>query len=225
MSRRQSSSPSHAVAVAVGLSLAWAATTAHVSADPAKGATPPIRSAAGSVGFAPDPPVSASTRTYRYAVRAKDGAVSVDKPKLITHASPVATPRNLGRFALELYVGRELLERHRFDLPLLDELPRKHAPDSAPDFARHASARVFVDLPDLDRATYAMWVDRATGAKRRIFWPPADDFVPIPIRSASAALHALPGPSASAAPGASASVSPGPAVSASTAPSASARRP
>ncbi len=188
-------------ATAVGVALAWAAIAVDVSADPAKG-VPSARSGAPTApagpGFAPDPPIAASTRTYRYPVRAKDGAVVVDKPKLVIHASPVATPRNVGRFALELYVGRELLERHRFDLPLLDELPKKKTPNAAPDFARHASGRIFVDLPDLERATYAVWVDRATGAKKRVFWPPVDDFVPIPIASASASTSSAPPPSTSA---------------------------
>lgn len=192
-----------ATASAVAMALAWAAIAVDVSADPAKGATPPRPSSSSSptsagTGFAPDPPIAASTRTYRYPVRAKDGAVVVDKPKLVTHASPVATPRNLGRFALELYVGRELLERHRFDLPLLDDLPKKKTPNAAPDFARHANARVFIDLPDLERATYAVWVDRATGARKRVFWPPVDDFVPIPLASASAAASGSAAPSASA---------------------------
>jgi hypothetical protein len=152
--------------------------------------------------------VSSSTRTYRFPVRVKDGAVVVDKPKLVTHPQSVATPRTLGRYAIELYVGRELLERHRFDLPFLDEPAKKPSAGGAPDFARHANAKVFVDLPDLDRATYAVWVDRATGAKKRLFWPPVDDFTPMPLTSSSVvapAVSSSASSSASAAPAVSAS--------------------
>lgn len=156
-----------------------------------------------STGFLPDPPAASATQTYRYPVRVSDGTVSVGRPQLVTHTKAVTTPRTMGRFALELYVGRELLERVRFELPLLDTPSPPRSPNAPPDFARHASVRVQVDLPLLERATYAMWVDRATGEKKRIFWPPVDDFTPAP-RASSSAAPAAPSASSAAAPAPSA---------------------
>jgi hypothetical protein len=156
------------------------------SASASASARPKSKASPGATGFLPDPPVTSATRTYRYPVQVTDGTVSVGKPRLVTHTNPVVTPRTMGRFALELYVGRELLERVRFDLPLLDAPSPPRSPNAPPDFARHANVRVHVEVPLLDRATYAIWVDRATGATKRIFWPPVDDFVPVPKGSASA---------------------------------------
>jgi hypothetical protein len=166
------------------------------SASASPSARPKPKAPPASTGFLPDPPVTSANRTYRYPVQVTDGTVSVGRPRLVTHTSPVATPRTMGRFALELYVGRELLERVRFDLPLLDAPSPPRSPSAPPDFARHASVRVHVELPALERATYAVWVDRATGEKKRIFWPPVDDFVPAPRASASASSSATPAPSA-----------------------------
>jgi len=74
------------------------------------------------------------------------------------------------------FVGNVLLDRVRFDLPLVDAEPN---PSGAT--ARGASAlpkklrthRV-VEVPDLERATRAELVDRATRQRVRLPWPPVD---------------------------------------------------
>lgn len=186
----------------------WGVTALVGSADPRRPKAP----ATLAVGFAPDPSVAASTRTWSYPIRVVDGTVFVQKPRLVTHERAVQTPRRLGRFALELYVGRELLERVRFDIPLLDEAPRKKGSAVAPDFAKHLNVLVHADLPDLDRATYVLFVDRATGATQRAFWPPVDDFVAVAV-SPSALVSAASSLAASSSSGPPARPPPGPSAS------------
>ena len=83
----------------------------------------------------------------------------------------------MGRFAVELYVGRQLLDRVRFDFPLLgaDELaggPRMWS--SPPSFERKLSTQAAVMIPHSERATRAILVDRATGRVWTLPWPLVD---------------------------------------------------
>ena len=86
----------------------------------------------------------------------------------------LSTPRAMGRFAVELYVGRQLLDRVRFDFPLLgaDELagtPRRW--DSPPSFEQNLSTQAAVMIPHSERATRALLVDRASGRSWVLPWP------------------------------------------------------
>ncbi|MEZ4306755.1 MAG: hypothetical protein R3F14_01720 [Polyangiaceae bacterium] len=77
----------------------------------------------------------------------------------------MGTPRQMGRFALELWVGKELLDRARFDVPLLGDDDRERDPKrprKKPTFAR-VTAKVKVQMADHPRATVLAFVDRATG--------------------------------------------------------------
>jgi hypothetical protein len=88
---------------------------------------------------------------------------------------PTPTARMMGRFAVELYVGHELIDRVRFNFPLLgagdfgEDATRWDAP---PSFERGLSAGAAVMIPHSERATRAMVVDRATGRRWPIAWPP-----------------------------------------------------
>ena len=147
------------------------------NASPAPAGSP---SASSRRAEAPDPPVTSTKRKWVYDVVYRDGAFSVGPPVLVERDRPFPTPRILGRFAVELYIGRQLLERVRFDLPLLNDvepgeplLPPNQRP--FPDFSAKARVHRRVEVPDIDRATYAVLVDRATGQRRPLFWPPVDE--------------------------------------------------
>ena len=131
-------------------------------ADPPKG------------GFAPDPPAHASRRHWVLEVTAKDGKVTVEKAQAVTLEKAAETPRVFGRFALELYVGRELLDRARFNVPLMGDEPpqgnRNNLP--RPRFDKGVSARVKVRLADHPRAAYLLVVDRESGETQKLAWPP-----------------------------------------------------
>jgi hypothetical protein len=89
---------------------------------------------------------------------------------------PIPAERKIGRFAVELWVGNELVERVRFDFPLLaaDPAPdgRKHPLRQTPAFGPGAETSREVLVPASDRATRAVLVDRQSGHTTALPWPP-----------------------------------------------------
>jgi hypothetical protein len=127
-----------------------------------------------SVGVAPDPAPLETRWRWVYEIVYHEGAVFAPTPKLRELSRPAATPRRMGRFAIELFNGPDLVDRVRFELPLLDgdpftglDRPRQ----AAPDFERRVRTRAVVEVPASDRANRAYWVDRATGRRVRLPWP------------------------------------------------------
>lgn len=144
-----------------------------------------------SKGFAPDPVPLVTRKKWVYEIIWDHGAIFIPTPTALERARPTETPRKMGRFMLELYVGRELLERVRFDLPMLDGDPltgvKKRPFDAPPDFERKASVKTSIEVPDSERATFAVLVDRATGRRVRAPWPPVD--APPAASAAPSASH------------------------------------
>jgi hypothetical protein len=159
-------------------------------------------SARFNVGFAPDPPPLVTQSKWIYDVIYHEGAIFVPTPQKLERPRPTETPRRMGRFAIELYVGKALIERVRFDLPMLGgDLwtgEKKRPFNAPPDFERHARVRASVEVPHSERATFAVIVDRATGRRLPIPWPPVDGTSTSPASSSGAPVA----PSASAPPGA-----------------------
>lgn len=127
-------------------------------------------------GTTPDPPplVTRAQWLYRFVYRKGDVIVaSVEKKEF---ERPVTTERRVGRFAVELWVGQELVERVRFDFPLLaaDPAPegRKHSLRGTPAFGPGAETSREVAVPASDRATRAVLVDRLNGHAIPLPWPP-----------------------------------------------------
>lgn len=127
-------------------------------------------------GTPPDPPplVSRAQWLYRFVYKKGDVVVAgVDKREF---ERPVATERRVGRFAVELWVGQELVERVRFDFPLLaaDPAPegRKQSLRGTPAFGPGAETSREVAVPASDRATRAVLVDRLNGHTIPLPWPP-----------------------------------------------------
>lgn len=125
-------------------------------------------------GFAPDPPPLTTKHQYELKLLYKEGELRLTSARPIELPKPVATARNMGRFAIELYVGSELVERVRFDFPLLgaDEFPGQKRPREAPpSFERKLTTRARVLVPKSERATKARLIDRATGKVVELPWP------------------------------------------------------
>ncbi|HEU4411106.1 MAG TPA: hypothetical protein VFS43_37985 [Polyangiaceae bacterium] len=137
--------------------------------------------------FGADPPPSMTRRKWVYDVRLSRGRLSAAAPTGVDRGRPLATPRYTGRFAIELFVGSVLLDRVRFNLPLVDS--GAWAGDEAgAALGQKLSTHKLVEVPDLDRATRAELVDGATGQRQRLVWPPVDGPPPPPpAPSASAA--------------------------------------
>lgn len=137
----------------------------------------------------PDPAPLESAVHWEYRLRIHEGVVSVQSVQRRVFQRPVATPRNMGRFAIELWIGRELIERVRFDFPLLGtESPvgDQASIHEAPRFEPGLEAERTVLVPSSDRATRAQLVDRATGKVQPLPWPPDAPLAPAPQGSVSA---------------------------------------
>lgn len=138
-------------------------------------AGPPLTKAK-DVGRPPDPEALRLARQWEYELTYESGAVRVTQVTLRTFPKPVVTQRNMGRWAIELWIGRELVERVRFDFPLLraeePRLDRRRPLHEPPTFAAGAVMKQTILVPASPRATRALIVDRATGEETELPWPP-----------------------------------------------------
>jgi hypothetical protein len=130
-------------------------------------------------GSQPDPEPLVMKDQWEYQVLFSNGSASVEGAVKRSLPKPVATPRRMGRFALELWIGHELIDRVRFDFPMIaaEDVPGKarRPLHDAPNLSPHATARVRVSLPASPRATRLMLVDRATEKAQELPWPPDRD--------------------------------------------------
>jgi hypothetical protein len=124
----------------------------------------------------PDPEALRTPDQWEYTFRYDHGDVRVEQVRHLRFEQPVVTARSVGRFAVELWIGRELIDRVRFDFPLLAGEPvpagRRRPLDEPPTLLPGADTARTVLVPQSARATRAVLVDRATGATRALPWPP-----------------------------------------------------
>ncbi len=127
-------------------------------------------------GSQPDPEPLRQAQQYEFVVAYDQGKVSVASVQPLTFPQPVVTARRMGRFAIELWIGRELIERVRFDFPLTGaDDPKGDGPQplaAPPNLGSGVSAKQKVLVPAAARARRALLVDRATGEAKDIPWPP-----------------------------------------------------
>jgi hypothetical protein len=121
----------------------------------------------------PDPPPLVERSQWVFDFRWDRGEVWLLAVHPLELAAPQATPRAMGRFALELFEGGVLMERVRFDFPLLGATQ----PDAGPSFAQKLRTRIGVVFPAVRRGTTLELWDRATGRRWSLPWPvrPAPD--------------------------------------------------
>jgi hypothetical protein len=146
-------------------------------AEPARPATPvpppPAPAPAPALeGDLPDPVAARTAEQLRLAVAFERGHVRLVSTERVTLRQPVLTPRRVGRFAVELWIGDELLERVRFDFPLMA------ADGDAEALERGLTTSVEVEVPYLERATSARILDRKTRESVALPWPPSS--APLP---------------------------------------------
>lgn len=131
----------------------------------------------------PDPEPLTSSVYWEYDLRFEEGAITVARVSRRVFERPVSTARQMGRFAIELWIGRELIDRVRFDFPLIGaEAPpgEVRSIHDAPRFEPGLQAERKVLVPSSDRAIRAQLVDRATGKIQTLPWPPDAPLDPIP---------------------------------------------
>lgn len=116
----------------------------------------------------PDPPPLVERSQWVFDLRWDRGDVWLLGLHPLELTEPQATPRVMGRFALELFEGPTLIERVRFDFPLL-AVPEA---DASPSFASKLKTRIGVVFPATKRGTRLELWDRATGRRWALPWPP-----------------------------------------------------
>lgn len=139
------------------------------------GARPDARAGDPSAKIPPDPPAMSEREQWLFVLRwAKDEPylVKVEKADM---GGPRATPRVMGRFALELFEGPTLIERVRFNFPMLGAPEPVDAGWRAPPrFEPGLKTRIGVFFPATKRGTRLELWDRATDRRWPLPWPPAE---------------------------------------------------
>jgi len=124
-------------------------------------------------GTPPDPPPLVDRNQWVLDLVWDRGEVWLRAVSPLDLGAPQATPRAMGRFALELFEGPTLIERVRFDFPLLG------TPDlgdggwaSPPSIIQKLKTRIGVVFPATQRGTRLELLDRATSRRWSVPWPP-----------------------------------------------------
>jgi len=115
----------------------------------------------------PDPPPMVERSQWVFDLRWDRGEIWLLGTHPLELPAPQATPRAMGRFAVELFEGPTLIERVRFDFPLLG------APeaDGGLSLSSKLRTRIGVVFPAARRGTRLELWDRATNRRWRLPWP------------------------------------------------------
>jgi hypothetical protein len=119
----------------------------------------------------PDPPPTTVQKQWVFDLKWSKGDVYLMSVRPWDPGAPRKTPRAMGRFALELWEGRTLLERVRFDFPLMalgDTDAGRRAP---PSMEAKLTTRIGVIFPQIGKGTRLELWDRATDRRWPVPWP------------------------------------------------------
>ncbi len=140
---------------------------------------------------APDPTPLSMAEQVEYELELSEGKLRVVSVKVVKLPSPLATARRLGRYAIELSIGHELIERVRFDFPGTaadDPEPAGKKRLFAPlTLTARAIAHVRLQVPHSPRVRQAVLVDRGLNTATALEWPLPEVAKAPPAPSASAA--------------------------------------
>jgi hypothetical protein len=147
-----------------------------LDAGPLPGAPPEIVIAP----IPPDPPPLVERSQWVFDLRWDKGDVYQLGVAPMDLPTPRETPRVMGRFALELYEGPALVERVRFDFPLLGSFVAGDAGRAGPTapvppmtFSQNLRTRIGVVFPATARGNRLELWDRATNRRWSLAWPPS----------------------------------------------------
>ena len=166
------------------------------SATPSGSASPP----APALSSAPDPTALRMAEQVEYELELSEGKIRVVSVKPVKLGEPVVTPRRLGRYAVELSIGHELIERLRFDFPATaadePEVGTKHKLYAPLTLSARAIAHVKLHLPQSPRVRRAALVDRATNTVTELPWllPDVAKAPPAPSSAAAVPSASVPAP-------------------------------
>jgi hypothetical protein len=121
----------------------------------------------------PDPPAMVSRAQWVLDLRYDKGDVYLVAVHPLDLGTPTETSRAMGRFAVELFEGPTLIERVRFDFPLLGAgAPVDAGYATPPSFEAKLTSRIGVLFPAVNRGTRLELWDRATDRRWALPWPP-----------------------------------------------------
>jgi hypothetical protein len=137
-------------------------------------------SAAAAAASPPDPEPLRTAAQWKFEIASDAGVLTVASVTRVDLPKPIVSARRMGRYAIELWIGSELIERVRFDLPLLGGTAsgvKLEETQKALDLEKGAHVRTLVMVPRAERARRAVLVDRATNQIQALPWPPDRDAV------------------------------------------------
>ena len=135
----------------------------------------------------PDPPALRERMQWVFDLRWDRGEIYLLQVHKIDMGAPHVTPRMMGRFAVELYEGPTLIERARFDFPMLGAPEPADAGWRTPArFTPLLKTRIGVVFPATRRGTRLELWDRATNRRWPLPWPPQEGVASDPPRDAAA---------------------------------------
>ena len=145
------------------------------------GAKSPVASHpdASAARIPPDPSPMSERTQWVFDLRYDKDEIFLLGVHRVAMPAPQETPRAIGRFALELFEGPTLIERVRFDFPLLGDGPLSSRDAGAggrpvPDFTKKLVTRIGVMFPASPRGTKLQLWDRGTDRRWDLPWPPID---------------------------------------------------
>lgn len=115
----------------------------------------------------PDPTPLVSDAVFVLSVRFNKGTVQITKVRREKLASKSAVERRMGRFAAELFTGPTLIERIRFDFPLINDDSK-----ASEVYEKGLDVTVEVRVPDSDRPNKLEIWDRANDQRWKFEYPP-----------------------------------------------------
>lgn len=141
-----------------------------------------------SAKIPPDPPALVERMQWVFDLRWERGEVYLVQIHKTDMGQPHPTPRMMGRFALELYEGPTLIERARFDFPMLGGYEASDGGWKAPPrFEPKLKTRIGVLFPATKRGTRLELWDRASDRRWPLPWPPQEGTFrdpPVPVADA-----------------------------------------
>ncbi len=121
----------------------------------------------------PDPAPLVSRKQWVFDLKWSKGDPYLLGVHMLDLGVPQETQRAMGRFAIELFAGPTLVERVRFDFPMLGPPETGDAGYFAPpSLQKNLTTRIGVMFPAVDKGTRLELWDRATDKRWPLPWPP-----------------------------------------------------
>lgn len=125
----------------------------------------------------PDPKPTSTRGWIRYEFALRAGQVTTRSTRILQLPKMRESERVVGQYAVELWIGCELLDRVRFNFPLelgdpANRGTSKRPLHSPPSFTSGSELSAVVWVPNVQRATRVELVNRIAGTRTALVWPP-----------------------------------------------------